>query len=264
MPDGVKFMALTATASPLTRECIIQSLFMVQPTVVYVTPQKKNVVYFVKQKIGLEEFVRYIATQILAVGRYMPRTIIFCKQYDQCSAMYSLFKQYLGPGFTNPTSAPDLAKYRLVDMYTRCTEAEIKESIIETFSNPNGNLRIVIGTIAFGMGLDCPNVRQVIHWGPSSNMESYVQEVGRCGRDGYVSQAVLYHAPADYRYCSSKMVEYCKNTNECRRVSIFKNFDECETIHTCSLCFCCDICMSKCNCELCSENKIPLKCAFVC
>lgn len=264
MPDGVKFMALTATASPLTRECIIRSLFMIQPKGVYVTPHKKNIVYFVKKKIGIEDFVRNIATLILAVGKYMPRMIIFCKQYDQCSAMYSLFKQYLGPDFTNPSSAPDLSKYRLVDMYTRCTEAEVKESILDSFSNPNGNLRIVIGTIAFGMGLDCPNVRLIIHWGPSTNIESYIQEVGRCGRDGYVSQAVLYHGPADYRYCSSKMVEYCKNTTECRRVSIFTDFDEGETIRTCSSCFCCDIYMSTCKCELCSGNKNPLKCAFVC
>ena len=107
VPDGVKFMALTATASPLTREYIIRSLFMVQPKLVYVTPQKKNIVYFVKQKTGLEEFVRHIATQILAVGKYLPRMIIFCKQ---CSAMYSFFKQYLGPDFTNPSSAPDLLK----------------------------------------------------------------------------------------------------------------------------------------------------------
>ena len=257
-------MALTATASPPTRVCIIKSLFMVQPKVVYITPQKKNIVYLVKQKIDLDDFVKHIATQVLATGKYLPRMIIFCKQYDQCSVMYALFKQYLGPNFTSPPSAPDLSKYRLVDMYTRCTESEVKESILESFSNPNGNLRVVIGTIAFGMGLDSPNVRHIIHWGPSSNIDSYIQEVGRCGRDGYVSQAVLYHAPADYRHCSSEMIEYCKNTNQCRRLALFKHFDECETVHSCSLCFCCDICMSKCNCELCSADKNPVKCAFVC
>ena len=264
VPNSVKFMALTATASPLTRECIIRSLFMVQPKIVYATPQKKNIMYSVKKKIGIEDFVREIATQILAVGKYMPRMIVFCKQYDQCSAMYSLFKQHLGPNFTIPSSVPDLSKYRVVDMFTRCTEAEVKESILNSFSKPNGNLRIVIGTIAFGMGLDCPNVRQIVHWGPSSCMELYVQEVGRCGRDDYVSRAVLYHGSADYRYCSSRMVEYCKNITECRRVSIFKDFDESETIRTCTLCSCCDICMSKCNCKLCLENKNPFNCAFVC
>lgn len=102
----------------------------------------------------------------------MPEMIIFCKQHDQCSAMYSLFKQYVGPNFTNPTSAPDLSKYRLVDMYTKLTEAEVKEVILESFSNPDSNFHIVIGTVVFGMGLDCPNVRHVIHGTPSANIES--------------------------------------------------------------------------------------------
>ena len=67
VPDGVKFMALTATASPLTREGIIQSLFISQPRLVYATPQKKNIIYIVKQKVGLEEFVQNIATQLLSL-----------------------------------------------------------------------------------------------------------------------------------------------------------------------------------------------------
>ena len=49
---------------------------------------------------------------------------------------------------------------------------------------------MVICTIAFGMGIDCVYVRQVIHWGPSSDIESYVQECGRAGRNGLPSNAV--------------------------------------------------------------------------
>ena len=76
-------------------------------------------------------------------------------------------------------------------MYTKCTEANIKEDIVAAFSKPDGTLRIVIGTIAFGMGLDCPDVRQVLHWGSSHDIESYIQETGRCGRDGFLANAVL-------------------------------------------------------------------------
>lgn len=57
-------------------------------------------------------------------------------------------------------------------------------------------LHIVIGTIAFGMGLDCPDVRQVLHWGASHDIELYIQETGRCGRDGYMANAVLLHSEA--------------------------------------------------------------------
>lgn len=96
-------------------------------------------------------------------------------------------------------------------MYTRCTECSVKEAILKSFCNVDGNLRVVIGTIAFGMGIDCPNVRHIIHWGPSADIESYVQETGRSGRDEFLSRAVLFHTSADYRFSSQAMVDYCKN-----------------------------------------------------
>ena len=51
----------------------------------------------------------------------------------------------------------------------------------------------MIATIAFGMGLDCPNVGRVFHWGPSGDIELYLQETGRAGRDMLPAEAVLYH-----------------------------------------------------------------------
>ena len=113
-------------------------------------------------------------------------------------------------------------------------------------SKIDGNLRVVIGTIAFGMGLDCPDVRHIIHWGPSADIESYIQETGRAGRDGYLSRAVLYHSAADYRFSSNAMVNYCKNTTECNRKLLFNEFDEFEDelASPCTLCLCCDVCKS--------------------
>ena len=76
----------------------------------------------------MEDLVHTIAIQLVELGKNLPRVIIFCKQYDQCSAMYSMFKYYLGPHFTISPSAPDLSIYRVVDMYTRCTEASVKQT----------------------------------------------------------------------------------------------------------------------------------------
>ena len=49
-----------------------------------------------------------------------------------------------------------------------------------------------VATIAFGMGLDCPDVRRIIHWGRSGDMKQYVQETGWAGRDGLPAIAVIY------------------------------------------------------------------------
>jgi len=61
-------------------------------------------------------------------------------------------------------------------MFTSCTTSNVKDNIIQSFVEPNGRLRIVIATIAFGMGINCPNIQHVIPWGPSSDIEAYIQD----------------------------------------------------------------------------------------
>ena len=74
-----------------------------------------------------------------------------------------------------PIGAPDISHFRLVDMFTACTIKTVKDTILETFRDAHGNLQVVIATVAFGMGLDCPNVCRVIHWGASNDVEEYIQ-----------------------------------------------------------------------------------------
>ncbi len=102
----------------------------------------------------------------------MPRMIIFCRQYDDCASLCELFSNSLGPEFTEPIGAPNISRFRLVDMFTNPTQKIVKDDIITTFSKEGTQLRIVICTVAFGMGIDCPDVCQIVHWGPSADIES--------------------------------------------------------------------------------------------
>lgn len=253
-------MALTATASKSTREKITRSLLMWNPITVHIPPHKKNLLYCIKTKESIESLVKSICLPLKEVGIEYPRTIIFCKRYIECAEVYHTFKSQLNEHSTHPSGAPDLVKYRLVDMYTRCTEASVKESILQSFCRPGGTLRIVIATIAFGMGLDCPDIREVMHWGPSSDLESYVQETGRAGRDGYLSHATLFYGSGDRRYASPEMMLYVENTLTCRRQILFSDFDDSSSYQTpCKKCLCCDIWRVSCRCELCSCDS-----CFIC
>ncbi len=67
-----------------------------------------------------------------------------------------------------------------------------KEDVLNSFTSVDNTLRLVIATTAFGLGIDCPDIRTIIHWGMPSSVEEYVQETGRSGRDGQPSQAILF------------------------------------------------------------------------
>ena len=117
--------------------------------------------------------------------------------------------------YTEPVGAPNRARFRLVDTYSSATEKEVQDSITKSFSCSKSSLRVLICTIAFGMGLDCVDVTQIIHWGPASDLESYMQECGRAGRNGHVKNKTI----------SNDMTEYCFQEKRCRRSVLCDYFD---------------------------------------
>ena len=124
-------------------------------------------------------------------------------------------------------------------MYLSCTENVVKDEILHLFTTESP-LRIVVCTVAFGMGVNLPDIRQVIHFGSPANIESYIQETGRAGRDHQLSLAVLVKKPKAGGYIDKDMVEYINNQSECRRDNLFSKFDG----YSRTFVGCCDVCVN--------------------
>lgn len=189
----------------------------------------------------------------------LPRVIVYCRTHSDCGTLYELFRLSLGKEFTEPKGLPDVSEFRLVDMFTSATQQQVKDNVIKLFCKES-RLRIVICTIAFGMGIDCADVRQVVHWGPSKDVEGYMQEVGRAGRDGKKSCALLFWSKKDIssQLTDQQMIDYCKG-KDCRRNTLLQYFDKaCSYSPNCSGCSCCDMCFMKCMCHECNLKPFPL------
>ena len=115
---------------------------------------------------------------------------------------------------------------RLFAMFHSQTTKENKSKILHELASETPFMRIVFATTALGMGVNARHVRRVIHITPPSTLENYFQEVGRAGRDGHLSEAVLYYNNSDIHaktHVSDEMRQYCK-TDTCLRKEILSYF----------------------------------------
>ncbi|CAH3178253.1 unnamed protein product, partial [Porites evermanni] len=240
----------TSTSSKLApfREC-------------YESPEKPNVSYvveYMQRDKSLYHQFEWLVEEINKNGLSTERTIIYCQTIQQCSHIYSTLKSMIG----DTIYAGKLGDNRnvLLEMLHSCSPPSNKVAVLKSFQDPKGVIRILVATIAFGMGVDCRAVHRTIHFGPSKNLKAFVQESDRAGRDGKPSVSyLLYHGLLLTHV--EKDIKNFIHTKDCRRKFFLKEFNDTSAHTTVVVHLCCDNCSKNCGCGSanCNLLKYPSK-----
>ncbi|UPR35702.1 ATP-dependent DNA helicase RecQ [Vibrio cyclitrophicus] len=170
----VPYMALTATADDATRKDIISRLQLVEPHTYLGSFDRPNIRYnLVEKHKPVSQVVRYLETQKGNCG------IIYCGSRKKVEMVTEKL-------CNNGIRAAG---------YHAGMDIDERAYVQEAFQRDD--IQIVVATVAFGMGINKPNVRFVVHFDIPRNIESYYQETGRAGRDGLPAEAMMLFDPAD-------------------------------------------------------------------
>ncbi|KAL9987987.1 hypothetical protein ACROYT_G002378 [Oculina patagonica] len=160
----------------------MQSLEMEQAVVFNQSPNHKNIYYAVQTITGGANKTFASCIEIMRQeGTAIDRIIIYCQTIKVVSHLYGIFLSELG-SFMYAKQGD--VKSSMVEMYHSRVDDLNQETILNDFAKPNGNIRVLISTIAFGMGINCQGVKQNCPYRPSRNIEAYYQESGRAA-DGH-------------------------------------------------------------------------------
>lgn len=243
-------MVLTATATKVTKQQILTTLQLSSSEIKFVeqSPDRPNLFYvahYLDKNESMETAFSSLIHELKLMGTKTPRTLIYCQTRKQCAVIFRVFEVYLGKQMYHESIS---TRNRIIEMYHAGTPASVKEHISQAMATDDGKIRVLICTVAFGMGVNCKSVRRVIHFGPSKSVELYIQESGRAGRDSLQSTCILLYNGVLSANCENDMKQYVQ-IQQCRRKWLMEHFG-CQSNHVnYNTHKCCDICASRCTCE---------------
>ena len=228
---GVPFMALTATATGRVREDIVKQLKLKETNTFVGSFNRANLNYRVLHKESpTQQVVQFLKSRRREAG------IVYCQSRKSCESLAERLVEQGIEARAYHAGLPDKERAENQEFFLR------------------DKVRVICATIAFGMGINKPNVRFVIHYDLPKNIEGYYQETGRAGRDGLPGECVLLFSAGDVakqtrfidevsdpaqrkiaREQLQTMVHYAESSG-CRRRELLNYFGERFAVPNCGGC----------------------------
>lgn len=226
--QGVPVMALTATATENVKLDVINNLGIQGCEVFSQSFNRPNLTYEVRSKAKGKEILESMA-QTINMSYKNQSGIVYCLSRQNCEKIAKKLRE----------------EYGIKAQHYHAGIDPIEKTAIQKEWQA-GKYHVIVATIAFGMGIDKPDVRFVIHHTIPKSLEGYYQETGRAGRDGKRSGCYLYYGYQDtsslkrmidegegsweqkerQRKMLRNVIQFCENKSDCRRVQVLNYFNE--------------------------------------
>lgn len=240
-------LALTGTADSKTQDVIISQLAMNNPTLLFISPNRNNLrITVVKSKKDqIFFYLLWLVKVIKEKSVETPKTIIFCNgTLNDIATIFNFLLLELKDMAYTPASVRN-SENCIIGIYHSLTFEKYKERVMKSFKE-NGKKRVVIASTALCMGINFPDIRYVIHWGPPRNLLDYHQQSGRAGRDGKPANIIIFYYGQQTSFCEQNVKDFVNETG-CYRIAAYKPFDN-KVQSVVPAHDCCNNCAQMCRC----------------